>query len=374
MKRILLVTIDKDATDRRCWSGIPFSIRKELNNHYEVDVLGISTRSSIRAMIEVMVERYICRRFSSVQFTKAFAKKASSILRKKLNQESYDCVITFSVRSSSALSYLETKVPIVLFSDCVMASMMGYYWFPTHRLEKQANDIQLRALKTANHVVLTSEWAKQAAIEEYGVPADMIDIVHFGANVEIESFQKQKHNGVNLLFVGIDGARKGVDIAIDCVRWLCELDPDRSYHLDIVGCSPKCADNPNITVHGLLNRNNPRERELLESLRAAADFFILPTRAECAGIVFNEAGAYSIPSITYRTGGIPDYVIDGENGILLDLSATGKDFAERLIEVIDCDGEVERLGQVANEMYHTEYNWQRAGERFVEIIERLTSC
>lgn len=44
------------------------------------------------------------------------------------------------------------------------------------------------------------------------------------------------------------------------------------------------------------------------------NFLLLPTIAECAGIVFAEASGYGIPSITYDTGGVGTYVIDGING------------------------------------------------------------
>jgi glycosyltransferase involved in cell wall biosynthesis len=47
-----------------------------------------------------------------------------------------------------------------------------------------------------------------------------------------------------------------------------------------------------------------------------AKAFCLPSRAEAFGIAILEAGAYRLPVIASRVGGIPEIVIDGETGIL----------------------------------------------------------
>jgi phosphatidylinositol alpha-1,6-mannosyltransferase len=65
--------------------------------------------------------------------------------------------------------------------------------------------------------------------------------------------------------------------------------------------------------------------EELPSLYAAADVFVMPSRAlpgrdgiEGFGIVFLEAAACARAAVGARTGGIADAVVDGETGILVD--------------------------------------------------------
>ena len=371
MKKILFVTVNGTATDRHCWSGIPFSIHEQLKERYEIQTYVVDKRCSLLALAHAAIIRYLRHSFVSVMFTRAFAKKASRLLQKKINENDYDCVIIFEIYGSTALAWLDVDVPVILYSDAVFSTANNYYWKIEPKIAKVMDETQQRALDNATKVALASDWAKQSAIRDYHVPAEKIELVHFGANVEITEFQAKKHEGINLLFVGIEGVRKGVDVAIDCVKHLNEMDPGTKYELNVVGCNPEC-DDPAVHVHGFLNRNNPAEREKLENLRAVSDFFIMPTRAEAAGIVFCEADAYSLPSISYRTGGVPDYVIDGETGILLDVTCSGRDFAEKILETLKDGDKLGRMKKRANELYHEEYNWRKAADSISKIIETVT--
>ena len=58
----------------------------------------------------------------------------------------------------------------------------------------------------------------------------------------------------------------------------------------------------------------------LEAAFASADVFVLPSVHEPFGIVALEAMVRGIPLITSNVGGLPDFVKDGENGLLFDPS------------------------------------------------------
>ena len=59
----------------------------------------------------------------------------------------------------------------------------------------------------------------------------------------------------------------------------------------------------------------------LEAAFASANVFVLPSVHEPFGIVALEAMARGIPLIASNVGGLPDFVKDGENGLLFDPSA-----------------------------------------------------
>ncbi len=371
MKKILLVTSEREATDRLCWSGIPFSMLNELKKYYEVDTYAIGIFCSPIALIRAILYRYVLRQFSGVRNTRQWAKKASILLQKKINAQEYDCIIIFDQSTIGALAYLNTDIPVMIYADSVIALLQDYYFSLPREMLEETIRMQEIGIKKASKIVLASNWAKKYIEKEYQVKEENTGIVHLGANIENpNNYYYREHEGIKLLFIGIDGVRKGVDIAIDCVKHLNMIDTHNRYHLDIVGCQPNVNDE-NITVHGFLNRNDPIQRNKMEQIRATGDFFILPTHAEAAGQVFCEAGAYSIPSISYDTGGVSDYVIDGENGVLLPPSANGKDFAEAILKILREDGKLEYLKKRSHELYEEEYNWKVAGRAFANAIDEI---
>lgn len=118
---------------------------------------------------------------------------------------------------------------------------------------------------------------------------------------------------------------------------------------------------------GYLDKNNGKELKKYLKLYSECNAFILPTRAECAGIVFAEANSYGMPIFATDTGGIGNYVINGVNGYRLPLSATGKDFG-KLIEKVYKNREFSQLSKGALKTYSEKTNWKSWSDNFRNFI------
>lgn len=87
----------------------------------------------------------------------------------------------------------------------------------------------------------------------------------------------------------------------------------------------------------------------LPSLYAACDVFVMPSRPlpdgdfEGFGIVFLEAAACGKPVVAGRSGGVPDAVIDGVTGILVEPTDAGE-ISGALARLLLDEGEASRLG------------------------------
>lgn len=374
MNKLLIVNTRYDIYNRNTWSGIPFSILREMKKYFEVDTFTIKLKKNIQEKIHKGIRKFILRKNYLDDHNDLHTKRASAVMQQYLNDHAgtYDAIF---VMGTAPIGYIQTDIPIVYFNDAVISSMFDYYYYNISERDKAvANRCQKRALDNASAVVLTSEWAKNAAVRDYSINADKVRVIHFGANVEVHEFKHRDHEGINLLFVGKDWIRKGGSIAVKIVDALNELDKERKYTLHLVGCTPtETITSQNVVSYGYIDRNNKEEKNKLELLRAQSDFFLMPTLAECAGIVFCEACAYSTPSITFDTGGVGDYVKNGFNGYRMPLNSSPEEFAIKIKEILDTPGKLKEMQENARRLYEDDLNWEVFGKNLAEVLHEQIS-
>jgi glycosyltransferase involved in cell wall biosynthesis len=232
-----------------------------------------------------------------------------------------------------------------------------------------------KAFQNATHCMLASEWNKKSAIKDYGVNDAKISVVQCGANIDcIPPANELKYSAsgkCSLLFLGVEWERKGGDIALATFRLLQQkgIEP----HLHIIGCVPPhdLSLEKDITVIPFLDKNNKDDFLQLHNIFMQTDFLLLPTRAECAGVVFCEASAYGIPSITTDTGGVSDYVKDNINGFALDYEAGAAMYAEKIAAILQHHGELQRLKASSRKRFEEILNWNAWGNSFQTIAQKI---
>ncbi|EKD27823.1 MAG: glycosyl transferase group 1 [uncultured bacterium] len=338
-KRLKIAFIlESDPNDKIALSGTPYSISKNLNVfcgdiHY------------IRILPAKKSPLFYWDRFKNL-FLRLFGKKyewgrsvkcakyLARQIQQQLESEKYDLI--YADKASVQIAFLDTSIPIIYGSDTVFAAMINYYpGFTdlTKEAVKIGNLLEQKALDKSKIFICPSEWAAESAINYYGIDKKKIHVIPRPCSFEKlpsqEKLLKEKRTDVcHLLFVGVEWKRKGADIAVDTVNRLNELGIKASLTIcGIKKTPPELKNNPFVKVTGFLNRNNKNDAQILEDLFLNAHFFILPARAECFGNVFVQACAYGLPILTANTGGIPSVVTNNENGILLELQASGFEYA-----------------------------------------------
>lgn len=354
-----------DPRKRTTWSGIHHSIYERLAERNEVEWLD-PNRSNLKLIrLAHRAVSVISRRPVRSYHTRAFARAlAHNLGRYDLDQ--FDLVFCIG---SSNLSFLEADVPIVHLADATYAQMIGYYdgFDMGGRRNREANDMQRLAYENSTQLILMSRWAAESARNDYGVPEDKINVLRFGANQNVPDVLPERHeNGtLRLLFVGKEWERKGGAKAVDALSALRRRGIDAT--LTMVGCKvpSEFEGTPGLTVVPFVENVAPYFRD--------SDLFILPTRAECAGIVFCEASGYGLPCFATATGGVPDYVEDGVNGYLLSPDATGEDYAERIAAACADPAALAELRQRARDKYERELNWGVWMKGFEVVVKKALS-
>ncbi len=117
--------------------------------------------------------------------------------------------------------------------------------------------------------------------------------------------------------------------------------------------------------------------ELLQLL-TAADVFICPSIYEPQGIVNLEAMACETAVVASRVGGIPDVVVEGETGLLVDLGEIATDprefetgLAQAVNSLIGDPARIRAMGLAGRARAVGEYGWAAIAERTVALYRSL---
>jgi hypothetical protein len=168
-------------------------------------------------------------------------------------------------------------------------------------------------MRSATLLQAWSQWAKQSAIDDYGMPAEKIVVNPPGVNLgfwrpNLSLRNQYPHSPVKVLFVGGDFRRKGGDLLLD---WYKSQHPD-TVELHIVTREP-VNSGPGVYVYHNVQPNSDQ----LIGLYQSSNLFVLPSLGECFGIATVEAMAAGLPVIASDVGGTADIIEPGRNGFIV---------------------------------------------------------
>jgi glycosyltransferase involved in cell wall biosynthesis len=367
-----------DVKDVHAWSGLIFHIFNALQvngNDVEcIDKLRCKPTflSKIRyAVARLRGKKYLWQREFSI--AKSFATEI-------LERIDPNTDVIFSA-GSLPIALLKTNKKIVFYADANFVSMVDYYeWFSnlSKRSIMLGNTLEKQALENCDLAIYSSDWAAQSAIKDYGINPQKVKVVPFGANIEcsrtekdVEAIFDAKSKDVcNLLFVGVDWERKGGNIALEAAKILHEKGVN--VCLDIVGVKDCPVELPNYVVnHGFISKSTEEGKKKINGLFEKAHFFLLPTRAECFGVVFSEAASFGLPSISTKTGGIATVINDNINGKTFDLSSSPTEYADYITDLFNNPTMYRELALSSFHDYKNRLNWEVSGQAILELIKNI---
>lgn len=285
----------------------------------------------------------------------------------------YDYI--FIPGQSEIVAGLNCDIPIIYYSDATFKKMINYYWFDySSKAIEEGNKVEKMAIEKAMFNFRASKWAAESTIKDYEGQESRVYVFPFGADVpsivNLSVAPDYKKKKLKLLFSGKDWTRKGGDIAVKAVEYLNKNGINSELYIVGVNKVPANIEAKKfVNLVGYINKNDPEDYKRYLNLYHECNAFILPTRAECAGLVFAEANAFGMPIFTTDTGGIGDYVFNGENGYRLSLNANGEDFGKQ-IEKIYRERKFEELSLGSKRIYRDFTSWKAWSKHFKEFIEK----
>jgi glycosyltransferase involved in cell wall biosynthesis len=228
-------------------------------------------------------------------------------------------------------------------------------------------------------MIFSSDWAVAEAQRLYGAPKEKLHSIPLGAiwtpDVSTEDLytiiDARPADRLDLLYVGKDWERKGGPLALSIARELRDRGVPHVM-LHIVGCTPDIAtsDRGLVRMHGFLNVRIPEESARLKSLYLHSHFLVVPTRAECFGVVFAEAQAFGLPPVSRSVQAVPSIVVDGVTGVLEPPDAPASSYSHRLLALIRDRDRYRSMARAARSQFETKLTWERFAAGVVETVER----
>jgi glycosyltransferase involved in cell wall biosynthesis len=181
-----------------------------------------------------------------------------------------------------------------------------------------ANSLWLRGLASRAARILAPSEATRAALLAAGVSAARVKVLRNG--FRLEEWKARPAHKPGLFRIGLVGEishRKGTDRLEGLLAALGE-DPLLQVLVIGEGLSERAFAE---TLKAKLASRRVRflgRRERMKELYQEMDVLFVPSRQDPLPTVIVEAGLSGVPVVGARAGGIPEMIVDGENGFLFD--------------------------------------------------------
>jgi glycosyltransferase involved in cell wall biosynthesis len=103
---------------------------------------------------------------------------------------------------------------------------------------------------------------------------------------------------------------------------------------------------------------------------AISNIVVVPSLQEAFGLVVAEAMACGKPVIGTRVGGIPDQIIDGYNGFLVE-PRNPMQIAEKILWLIEHPDEAKQMGMNGRKIVEEKFNIEKRIEKIISLYEGL---
>jgi sugar transferase (PEP-CTERM/EpsH1 system associated) len=117
----------------------------------------------------------------------------------------------------------------------------------------------------------------------------------------------------------------------------------------------------------------PGDRKDIPELLRSMDVFVLPSLAEGISNTILEAMASGLPIVATDTGGTPELIEPGDNGLLVPVGNPAA-LAERLGYLVDHQDERTRMGHAGRERVERRFNWDATVESYLSVYDDVLNA
>jgi glycogen synthase len=256
--------------------------------------------------------------------------------------------------------------------------------------------VERQALEGADAIIAVSGASRQDVLDHFDVNPARLHVVHNG--IDVAAFapdagtEALNGHGIDpdqpyVLFVGRVTRQKGITTLVEAIP---QLDPGIGVVLAAgqpdtpelaaeveAGIAEARAAAPERRIHWIPEM---LDRRSVRQLYTHAAVFACPSVYEPFGITNLEAMACGVPVVATRVGGIPEIVVHGQTGLLVDVPTDGptdgdpavaEALAAAINELVADPGRRKAMGEAGRARAADQFSWADIATRTLEVYESV---
>jgi glycosyltransferase involved in cell wall biosynthesis len=245
-----------------------------------------------------------------------------------------------------------------------------------------------RTARAADRVIATDRSLVDDVVRHLGIPSAVVRVIPNAIELgefdgpwaaqRAASLREQvalRKGDVLFVSVGRLERNKGFDVLIRALEALArEKALPEGWRWVLIGTGPmREALEARISSAGLNGRAILRgavDKVELHGWYEAATVFVHPTLYEGSSIVTLEAMAHRRAIVATKAGGLPDKVMPGVNGWLVE-PGDARALAQAIRAAVSSRGELDRMGAQSRALVEREFSWEAAADRVLDLYREL---
>jgi len=241
-----------------------------------------------------------------------------------------------------------------------------------------------KLMKRSDALIAVSKYTVDELTKLYGIKKEKIHVIYNG--VDVEKF-KPRPNRVEMhrefgleddikivLFVGRLYHRKGLEILLRSIPPVLKEFSNVRFVISGKGFKKKEENLRNLAKE--LNIENyvtflgyvPDEK--LPLLYSASDIFVLPAIYENFPFAILEAQATGLPVISTKVGGIPELLVDNENGFVI-APGDSTELTQRLLVLLQDAKLAKEMGDCGRKLIEEKFDWRLITSQVINLYREL---